>query len=231
VPTTGTDGAVIVASSAVAEIAIGSATAAAGTSTAVSVTFNLIGVPPASITGARNDIGFAPQAPLAADGNGQPQCEVNAELGKPDSTFDFVPTGCTPKMDCTGVRANVSGDSSPMPDGATLYSCAVAIPAETAPGTYPLTAGMPVVFAQNGAPLPALVSDGAIAVTEAPTPACVGDCDGSATVGIDELLVGVNISLGSAAAAVCAVFDADEDGRVAVNELVQAVRNALAGCL
>lgn len=59
---------------------------------------------------------------------------------------------------------------------------------------------------------------------------CVGDCDGSGSVSINELISGVNISLGSTALGACAVFDADGDGGVAINELIQAVNNALGSC-
>lgn len=66
-----------------------------------------------------------------------------------------------------------------------------------------------------------------------PTPTatpCVGDCNGNGVVTIDELIVGVNISLGIAAVAACPAFDPDHDGRVAVNELIAGVNNSLYGC-
>jgi hypothetical protein len=60
--------------------------------------------------------------------------------------------------------------------------------------------------------------------------ACTGDCDADHRVGIDELLTGVNISLGHAAMSTCSNFDRDGDARVAVGELVSGVNNALHGC-
>jgi hypothetical protein len=60
--------------------------------------------------------------------------------------------------------------------------------------------------------------------------ACVGDCDASGTVTVDELLAGVNIALGNVAADQCPVFDANEDGTVTINEILAAVNNALNGC-
>jgi hypothetical protein len=64
-----------------------------------------------------------------------------------------------------------------------------------------------------------------------PTPAvCVGDCDDSGTVTVDELIRGVNIALGLVPLDNCGSFDANGNGGVTVNELVQAVNAALEGC-
>lgn len=60
---------------------------------------------------------------------------------------------------------------------------------------------------------------------------CVGDCDGSSSVTIDELVTGVNIALGSAPMRVCPAFDCNHDGQVTVNCLVRAVNAALNGCV
>jgi hypothetical protein len=59
---------------------------------------------------------------------------------------------------------------------------------------------------------------------------CVGDCDGGNTVGIAELIRGVNIALGNAAVGTCPAFDTDADGQVGIAELVRAVLAALNGC-
>jgi hypothetical protein len=67
--------------------------------------------------------------------------------------------------------------------------------------------------------------------TEMPTPVvCVGDCDGSVSVTVDELVRGVNIALGSADIHDCVAFDIDHDNQVTVDELVAAVNRALNGC-
>jgi uncharacterized repeat protein (TIGR03806 family) len=60
--------------------------------------------------------------------------------------------------------------------------------------------------------------------------ACVGDCDGSGTVPINELIVGVNIALGSVPASECLAFDRNGDGEVRVDELLAAINAATAGC-
>jgi hypothetical protein len=63
-----------------------------------------------------------------------------------------------------------------------------------------------------------------------PTPSCVGDCDGDGVVAINELILGVNIALGSTPLSSCPAFDANGDGMVGINELIAAVNNALNGC-
>jgi DNA-binding beta-propeller fold protein YncE len=59
---------------------------------------------------------------------------------------------------------------------------------------------------------------------------CAGDCNGDHVVTIDELLAGVNMSLGSAVLTTCLNFDRNGDGEVTVDELIAAVTNALQGC-
>lgn len=62
-------------------------------------------------------------------------------------------------------------------------------------------------------------------------PGCVGDCDASATVTVDEILVGVNIALGQRALALCRAFDRDGSDTLTVDELVSGVDAGLNGCL
>ena len=100
-------------------------------------------------------------------------------------------------------------------------------------GAYGLTAAD-----LNGDRLPDLVSDNIDGTTVSvlvntgtpPTPSCVGDCNGDGMVAINELIIGVNIALGSAPLSTCPAFDANGDGMVEINELITAVNNALSGC-
>lgn len=69
-----------------------------------------------------------------------------------------------------------------------------------------------------------------VALAVQPAGACTGDCSANGAVSIDELLIGVNISLGRAPLATCDRFDRDTSGTVTVDELVDAVGFALAGC-
>jgi hypothetical protein len=59
---------------------------------------------------------------------------------------------------------------------------------------------------------------------------CIGDCDGDGEVTVDEIVLGVNIALSSAALSTCPVFDANGDGEVTVEEIIVAVNNALTSC-
>lgn len=62
------------------------------------------------------------------------------------------------------------------------------------------------------------------------TPACVGDCDGSGDVTVDEILVMVNIGLEADAVGSCPAGDPDGSGTITVDEILAAVNNALEGC-
>jgi cysteine-rich repeat protein len=64
----------------------------------------------------------------------------------------------------------------------------------------------------------------------APAQDCPGDCDAGGEVAINELILCVNIALGSSAVSTCAACDVDGDGEVPINELIAAVNSALNGC-
>jgi len=59
---------------------------------------------------------------------------------------------------------------------------------------------------------------------------CIGDCDASGEVTVDELVTLVNMGLGSIGIAVCPAADGDGDGSVTVDEIIAAVNNGLSGC-
>ena len=61
-------------------------------------------------------------------------------------------------------------------------------------------------------------------------PGCVGDCDGSGEVTINELITMVNIALGNFPVSACPAGDADHNGTIEINELVTAVGNAINSC-
>ncbi len=94
-----------------------------------------------------------------------------------------------------------------------------------------------------GAPVPGILLnvqrgvDGSTAVAHAPgslliflKAGCAGDCNNDDAVSISELILGVNIALGSAAVDTCPAMDGNADGMVSINELIGAVRAALDGC-
>ncbi len=66
--------------------------------------------------------------------------------------------------------------------------------------------------------------------TPTATPVCVGDCRRVGQVGVDDLVTGIDIVLGSESLDACPALDRSADGKVTVDEIVQAVNNALDGC-
>jgi hypothetical protein len=60
--------------------------------------------------------------------------------------------------------------------------------------------------------------------------ACDGDCNGDGVVTINEVILAVNIGLGTIAVEECPAADANGDGQVTINELVRAVNLGLTGC-
>jgi hypothetical protein len=119
-----------------ASIIVGNATGEPGATTSFDVSLET----DASIAGVQVDIAYDPAAAIAAREDGKPDCSVNAEIGKDDTTFGFLPSGCTPGTDCTAVRAIVLSldNLDPIPSGSRLFTCTVAIAAD-ATGAYPLT--------------------------------------------------------------------------------------------
>jgi len=78
------------------------------------------------------------------------------------------------------------------------------------------------------------ITAGVLGLVLAATPGraqdCVGDCNGSGTVTIEELILGVAIAQGFQPLSACPSFDCEGTGTVPINCLIQAVNNALVGC-
>jgi hypothetical protein len=177
------------------------------------------------IIATHNLIDIDAAAPFATSG-AAPDCTVNPALQKPDSEFTFLPDACEPGVDCQNVDAVVAGPSgSPViAEGSVLYTCRIAIPADAEDGTYPLDcSGLPATNAQ-GASVNSTCNAGEVIVESNIT----GDCNGDGFVTIEELIVGVNISLGNQPITNCPAYDTNGDGEVTIEELIQAVNNALA---
>jgi len=94
------------------------------------------------VIGTLNDLSQIPEAPIAANTFGKPDCTANDALQKDISGFSFQPPGCTPGTTCTGVRALIAGfNQNPfgvIADGAVLYTCTASISASTTLGSKPL---------------------------------------------------------------------------------------------
>lgn len=70
------------------------------------------------------------------------------------------------------------------------------------------------------------IQDGSVTVSAL----CVGDCNGSGTVTVDEILTMVNIALGNTEMSACFAGDADSSNSITIDEILAAVNNAIAGC-
>src|SRR5262245_66050440 len=78
------------------------------------------------------------------------------------------------------------------------------------------------------------LAGGALSLLLASAPAgaqsCAGDCNDSNSVEVNELVTGVNISLGTKQLSECPSFDCQGTGMVPVSCLVRAVNTSLMGC-
>jgi hypothetical protein len=70
----------------------------------------------------------------------------------------------------------------------------------------------------------------AVDATTAQAAACVGDCDNSGSVTIDEIVTGVNIALDASSLDHCPRFDCNGNGQVTIDCIITAVNVALNGC-
>ena len=134
-------------------------------------------------------------------------------------------------------RPRLTVDFSPPGGGAATATPTVTRPADTPTVTAASTATVTATATATATPpvtatLGSSTTPTGVVPTATPTATprrCVGDCDGSRTVSINELIVGVNIALGGTAARNCPAFDGDGSGTVSISELIAAVSNALNG--
>lgn len=133
------------------------------------------------------------------------------------------------------VATDASGDShrrrldiTVVRPGATSTPTRTATLPPPATATQTVTPREPTPTATSGGTTP--TANQTPTVNETPAADCVGDCNGDGQVAINELIVGVNIALGSAPPSACPSIDRNGDGTAAVNELIGAVNASLAGC-
>lgn len=153
-----------------------------------------------------------------------------------NSEIFFVdPTSSTPTE-----RVLLFGNGTDMamtPDGAALYATL----ADSEPATRDEVAVVDTASRAVVTRIPVGRFPGQIAIgpdvpitplpTATPAPvACVGDCDGSGSVSVDEVIRGVRIALGSDPLSQCAACDSDGDGEAMIDDLVRVVGSALNGC-
>lgn len=161
----------------------------------------------------------------------------------PTPTATSVPSSTT-----TATATRTATGTATASTTRTATASATAVSSATATGTPAVTPTRTVsATATLGATRTATVTSVATATsgttaTETTTPStatptdtppsspCAGDCDGSGSVAIGELITGVNIALGSQSIDRCPAFDSSGNHRVEISELVAAVNRALGGC-
>jgi hypothetical protein len=174
------------------------------------------------------DVVLDPSTPINPQANGRPDCLVNPAINKPNTTFTFLPAGCTPGTTCRSMRAVVIAisNSAPIPDGLVLFTCSASIARAAAIGKHRLVCSGPQASDPDANALPILCADGAIQVTQP----CVGDCDGDGQVTVDEVILGVNIAQENTPLSQCPALDANFDSQLTIEELIHGINDSLNGC-
>jgi hypothetical protein len=146
------------------QLALGSASGAAGQTVTVNATLRNGSQ---KLAGTQNDIEFDPrQVAIAAKSNGKPDCAANGALGKEGTAFSFLPSGCQKSGSCNSVRALVLSLSNvePIADGAVLYTCRVTIAAGASAGAHPLSVSRVGFSSPNGQAVHGAGANGSVTV-------------------------------------------------------------------
>lgn len=153
---------------------------------------------------------------------------VPTDTAVPTHTSTPPPTHTAePSLTATAVAsatATFSPTSSPSPTS-TLPSTATSTATRSATATS--TPTVPVPTATASATVTATLPEPT--ATGGPEP-CTGDCSADGEVTVDELLLMVNIALGSADPSACPPGDPSGDGEVTIDEILTATNAALNGC-
>jgi hypothetical protein len=142
------------------------------------------------------------------------------------TNFGFLPSGCSPGVNCEGVRyLELSVYSvNPIPDGGTLFTCTIDVAGGLAAGTYPIVCSDPATADAEGMRVPTTCRDGAVAVS------CPGDCNGNGRASVQEVVLGFSILTGKATLERCRALDTNADDSVSVAEFVRGYRSLVDGC-
>lgn len=151
---------------------------------------------------------------------GQADCRAHPLTGKVLSTFLQSDSRLVAEM------LPLLG-SAPIRDG-ELYRCLLTIMPGAPTGAYSVSISDAEAVDVEGRPIAAV--QGVAGRLVVATSDCAGDCDLDGAVDISDLLRAIDVALGLRDVGECVLADADRNGRVRVAELVEAVRNGLAGC-
>jgi hypothetical protein len=156
------------------------------------------------------------------------------------------PEDCPPGAgaDVSVLWARIFGPASlgdvPIPPDITLYTCEVEIVNRQG---LPATLSIQKLAASDhaGNRIRTMGFDGSVFLEECVTPVptrtptatpsfCVGDCDDSNDVTVDEVITLVTVALDQQPLDVCTRGDGNQDGEITVDEIVLALTAALNGC-
>jgi len=139
-----------------------------------------------SVAGIENDLRFDPGAPIAAGADGRPDCSPNPAIRKGATAFSFRPIGCDPRAEqCTSVHALVVAvdNVDPIPSGAILYRCRVAISDRARPGGYPIGVTNALYTPPTGGDRTAQGSDGVVTALGTNMPSSAGSGGAGCQIG------------------------------------------------
>ena len=75
-----------------------------------------------------------------------------------------------------------------------------------------------------------LVARHLVVATKAQAQTCVGDCNDSGTVTVDDIIIMVNVALEITPVSACPAGDPDHTGMITIANIIAAQNNALNGC-
>jgi len=180
----------------------------------------------------------------ATDTNGDSHTKVlYISVAGPTATPTRTPTQtATPTHTATSTQTSTVTNTPTQTPSPTVTPTPSATPSSTGTPT-PTSTDTPTVTPTDDptatpteTPTDTPTPSPSLTATEPPTstptvpPPCVGDCDGSGAVTINDLLLMVNIALGNAETSACPRGDRNHDGMITVDEILAAVNAALNGC-
>jgi hypothetical protein len=174
-----------------------------------------------------NEVSFALPLSIARRPSGYPDCFlIPGEVIFYEFGFGLKPFGCTAPGECSSLGFSGLPLQDRPPDASPLYGCYLDIDQSAPAGDHELGC----VRQRIGEPVPPRYVDldctpGSIRVVR-----CTGDCEGTGSVAIGDVLTGVAIALGENELSACYPMDQDADGAVTVSELIAAVNHVLTGC-
>lgn len=189
----------------------------------VAVVVRLAGDPDRTALTADLDIAFSPDL-LELIPPVKTTCAIAPRLAETHQVGGTVPAAGLVRLSilARGVANNPLGDGD-------LASCQFHILPDALSSPAALDGRSPLLGDSNGEPLPVVVVDGAVRITDAPN-ACVADCDGDGEVRVNEVITGVNIALDNQPLSQCPAADANGDGQVTIGEVIAAVGDVINGC-